>query len=212
MHCILCHSSQIVDIQSISKATLSSLYRKNFGIDIERLLHTDLAYMHCQDCDLRFFACLDGGIPTGDNDFYNALNQLDWYYFDEKNEYSFAKDFIKENASVLEVGCGKGAFAKYIPQSATYTGLEFSTEAKTMAAKNGINIQNISIEDLALRYIKKSQKEKFDVACSFQVLEHVSDPHSFIASQIKVLKSLSDSTSDSTSNSDIVGGGGANRF
>ncbi|TLD93550.1 methyltransferase domain-containing protein [Helicobacter magdeburgensis] len=191
--CILCHSNDTHITQNINKDELIALYKRSFGTDIQSLITSDLLYHHCKACDLRFFTCEDGSIPTGDDAFYNALNQLDWYYFSEKHEYHFAKKFIAKDSKVLEVGCGKAAFANFLPQETKphYVGLEFSTQAKQMAAKNGIVIENISVEEFA-----KSHAQTFDVACSFQVLEHTSNPNSFIQAQIDCLKA------------DILTGGG----
>ena len=57
------------------------------------------------------------------------MQNLEWYYMDEKDEYDYAKNFIKESDLVLEIGCGKGAFAQKI-STKKYVGLEFSRKAK----------------------------------------------------------------------------------
>ena len=191
--CILCHSNDTHITQSVAKSDITTLYQKAFGIDTQSLITSNLLFHHCNTCDLRFFTCEDGSIPTGDDAFYNTLNQLDWYYFSEKHEYHFAKKFIAKDSKVLEVGCGKAAFAHFLPQETKphYVGLEFSTQAKQMAAKDGILIENISVEEYA-----KSHAGHFDVACSFQVLEHVANPYAFIQAQVECLKS------------DILRGGG----
>lgn len=180
--CILCNSDKTQITQTIDAAKLTALHKKSFNIDTSKILTENLHYWHCDECDLRFFTLENGEIPSGDNDFYNALNKIDWYYMSEKNEYNFAKKFIKDSTKILEVGCGKAAFTKFIPNKQNYTGLEFSTDAKEMAAKNQINIQNSLVEDFA-----KTNKNNFDVACSFQVLEHTNNPHSFIKAQIECL-------------------------
>lgn len=185
MNCILCHSNDTHILQEVKQKQLNALYKKVFDINTSHLITSDILYHHCKSCDLRFFNTKEGKIPTGDNDFYNALNSLQWYYFGEKDEYHYAQKYINAQSKVLEVGCGKGAFAHFLPQEAKkhYVGLEFSTGAKEMAAKDGICIENISIEEYA-----KNHAQYFDVTCSFQVLEHVANPHSFIASQIQCLK------------------------
>ncbi|CUU39677.1 class I SAM-dependent methyltransferase [Helicobacter typhlonius] len=184
-NCILCHSNNTEITQEVKQDDINALCRKVYGMDTSYLITSDLLYHHCKSCDLRFFTTKDGTIPTGDNNFYNTLTELDWYYFSEKHEYSFAKQFINKDSKVLEVGCGKAAFAHFLPQEAKahYVGLEFNTQAKELAAKNGILIENIPIEEYA-----KSHAHSFDIACSFQVLEHVSNPHSFISAQIQCLK------------------------
>ena len=101
---------------------------------------------------------------------------------DEKEKYMYAKKYIKSNDKVLEVGSGKGAFAKYL-ETKDYIGLDFIKNAKKMVFENGIKIENETIQDYAKKY-----SESFDIVVSFQVLEHVSDPKSFIESKIKALK------------------------
>lgn len=182
MKCILCERQNLVLLQTIKAEDLIALY-KRMGVEVSHILTQDLCYWHCECCDLRFFALKDGEIPTGDNAFYTELIKNSWYYMSEKNEYDFAIDFIKKGDRVLEVGCGAGIFGKRLQDFAQYTGLEFSTTAKELAAQNGVNIQNISVQEFA-----KSHKNSFDVACSFQVLEHTANPRSFLNAQIECLR------------------------
>lgn len=186
--CILCKWDQTTILEEIDTQLLQQQYRK-LPIQTHRYIQAPLFYHHCPKCDFRFYALENGDIPTGDNDFYNSINKFSWYYFSEKYEYSYAQKWIAQNHHVIEVGCGKAAFAKYIPHTC-YTGLELSTDAKEMAQENGVEIQNISIQDYA-----KEHPNSHDVACSFQVLEHVSDPFSFLQSQVSVLKGGGDTHS-----------------
>lgn len=176
MKCELCKSTAILK-DTIQYDQLVHEYKRQLKVDLI-IPKQNIGFYSCPSCDYSFFATEDKSDISGDNDFYNTLNKLSWYYFSEKHEYDFAKQFIKNEDKVLEVGCGKAVFAKYIPQ-AQYTGLEFNTDAKKMAQENGIAIENISIQDYAKSHAKES-----DVVCSFQVLEHVSDPHSFIQAKI----------------------------
>lgn len=179
--CILCGYHQTSIIEKIDTQLLQKLYKK-LSIDTYQYIQTPLFYHHCLECDFRFYALENGEIPTGDNDFYNSINKFPWYYFSEKYEYAYAQKWIIKDHQVVEVGCGKAAFAKYIPY-AHYMGLELSTDAKIMAQKNGVEIENISIQNYAQQHPESS-----DIVCSFQVLEHVSNPHSFLQSQVKTLR------------------------
>lgn len=201
MKCILCYSDNVANIEQIRAESLIALYKKAFHIAVDNILHQDIIYWHCKECDLRFFSLKNGEIPCGDNAFYNAINGLEWYYMSEKHEYHFVKNYIKDTSKVLEVGCGRAAFAEFIPDKRNYTGLELSTNAKEMAAKNNVNIINSFVENFA-----RESKESFDIACSFQVLEHTSTPYSFIESQIKCLKNGLESTNNKSANNN--GGGG----
>lgn len=176
MQCPLCKKQANLK-EIISNKQLISEYKRQLSVTIS-LPEDDIGLYNCPYCDYLFFSDQNKQEISGNNEFYNTLNKLPWYYFSEKHEYDYVKDFIKHGDRVLEVGCGKAAFAKYIPQ-AKYTGLEFSTDAKKMAQENGITIENISIQDYS-----KSHLGEFDIVCSFQVLEHVSDPYSFIQAQV----------------------------
>lgn len=176
--CILCDSIDIELIEILDRNDLITLYWRDYKCDVSNLVKKDIEFLLCKKCDSRFFQ------PEfiGNENFYNSLQKFGWYYQDEKYEYEFVSKLIKENQHVLEVGCGKAAFSKYLNKSIKYTGLDFSVEAKKMAEINGIKIENDSIHEFAKR------KKKYDVVCSFQVLEHVSRPYEFIESSLACLR------------------------
>lgn len=180
MKCKLCQQRAEIR-EKISNKSLSTQYKKQLNIQIS-LPKEDIGLYHCHSCDYLFFSSHDNKDISGDNSFYNELNQLPWYYFNEKYEYEYAKQFINPNDKVLEVGCGKAAFAKYISK-ACYKGLELSTNAKKMAQENGIIIENSSIQAYA-----HSHPNSVDFVCSFQVLEHINNPQLFIQSKIDACK------------------------
>jgi 2-polyprenyl-3-methyl-5-hydroxy-6-metoxy-1,4-benzoquinol methylase len=176
--CPLCGDTHFDEVDHISKARLRSLYLKEYNTDIGHLVTEDLSLYQCSNCDLKFF---DPSF-TGDQNFYRDLQKFDWYYKDDKLEYHYAKDFIKKNNSVLEIGSGKGAFSKLLATK-KYMGLEFSEGASELAALEGIEVRSQSIEDHAVL-----NHEKYDVVCSFQVIEHTSDPKSFMQASVDCLK------------------------
>lgn len=179
MICPLCKNEEIHLLEVVDKTLLSSQYKKLTGVDFSYLITEDLQYCECDKCKLRFF----NPLITGDEAFYKALQKFDWYYLDEKNEYDEAVKYISSTDKVLDVGSGKGAFSKLLPTK-DYVGLDRSQNAKMMAAKNGILVENEMIQDYA-----DTHPSNFDVVASFQVLEHVSTPDIFIESQLKALKS-----------------------
>lgn len=176
--CPLCESKHIKIIETIDRKDLLQIYRYLMRIDLNYLVFQDLDYCECQKCKLRFFHPM----ITGDEKFYNVLQKFDWYYMDEKEEYLYAKNYIKPMDKVLEIGSGKGAFTKHI-ETKDYIGLHFSEYAKILAAQNGREILNLSIEDYA-----RKNPNSIDVVVSFQVIEHVTNPKSFIESSISALK------------------------
>jgi len=178
MLCRLCSSKNICLLQTIRREQLISKWAK-LGISTSYLLRNDLEYMLCKECDLRFYKPM----ITGDENFYNALQKFDWYYMDNKKEFKYAIDVIKSDDEVLEIGSGSGGFLKQI-SAKRFVGLELSQEAIKIAAERSIRLENEIIEDHA-----RNHKDHYNVVCSFQVLEHVNNPHSFLQSAVDVLKS-----------------------
>jgi len=178
--CPLSGSSNVTLIEQINASDLIKMYNKFLKSDISKEFGDvqKIGYYHCIDSDLRFFYPM----VTGSENFYEHLQKFEWYYMDEKDEYDYAKNFIKESDLVLEIGCGKGAFAQKI-STKKYVGLEFSRKAKEIAFSKGILIENESIQSHSVAH-----PAKYDVVCAFQVLEHVSEIRSFIESSIKALK------------------------
>jgi len=178
--CPLCHSLQIETVENLTVLDIVSLYSNYFDMDVTKIFGEieSINFCHCTKCDLFFF----DPMVVGNEEFYSKLQNFNWYYMEEKNEYEYAASLITENDSVLEIGSGKGAFAKLITAQ-NYVGLEFSQSAQIMAASNGIKLLNQSIQEHALEY-----PGEYDVVCSFQVLEHVSNPRSFIEAAVDCIR------------------------
>ncbi len=180
MSCLLCSSSDLDIIEKIPCECLRRAYKRK-GINVDRLMHVDckdIKFVQCNNCGLRFF------VPevTGDEAFYKQLQKFSWYYLNDKQEYVYAIKNIDHGSSVLEVGSGSGAFANYLKDN-KYTGLEFSKDAVKLAQDNGVNVINQAVELFAEEHVGC-----YDFVCSFQVLEHVRNPYSFLAAQIRALK------------------------
>lgn len=179
MKCPLCDSDKNHIIEVIRKDNLIQLYKKQLNINIKFLIKKDITYFCCDECELRYF---DPQFP-GDENFYNQLQKYDWYYLNEKFEYEYVAKYLNNDDRVLEIGSGKGAF-KIQSGISDYIGLEFSTEAKRIAAENGIKIFNETIEEHS-----EGNKESYTKIISFQVLEHVTNTKEFIEKSLDCLKS-----------------------
>lgn len=176
MQCKLCLNRNAITLQSLSVADLETLYGNNHQLPIRRLFKEDkIDLAECPDCGLRFFSpCI-----TGDEVFYNGLQSASWYYVDSKHEFDFVAGMIDSRERVLDVGSGRGAFAALIGNAERYVGLDFSDQACMAAARDGVTVLN---EDIAIH--SERVGSVYDAVCSFQSLEHVSDPHEFLSAMI----------------------------
>lgn len=170
--CPLCQAGGNAVREAIQTAFISNLYQRQFGIDvgylfadIERLLFSE-----CGACGLFHFS----PPVTGDGKFYGRLQNEPWYYLESKYEYDFVANLIDRGASVLDIGSGNGAFAERLTSGVRYLGLDLNIESK--ARGGGADVVNESIEKHSL-----SNRERYDFVVSFQSLEHVADPYSFLA-------------------------------
>jgi SAM-dependent methyltransferase len=178
--CALCGATDVDVEERIDTTVLSRLYRQMLGIDLTAFFAATsvLELCKCNACDFRYF------YPsiTGDADFYRQLKKHDWYYIKEKQEFLFAGEEIGTDDAVLDVGCGDGNFARYI-RAKQYVGLELNPAAVEEARSRNLAVFADSIEEYA-----SEKAGTIDVVCAFQVLEHVTDPRSFIESCVHCLK------------------------
>ena len=92
-------------------------------------------------------------------------------------EHLKAYEFLKDEArgkKVLEVGCGDGYGAAYLADVASeVTAIDYDQEvvARALAKYGRANLKFLPMEAGALRF----EDNSFDVVCSFQVIEHISE-------------------------------------
>lgn len=115
----------------------------------------------------------------------------DEYLADEKNllfavarkRLDFLRKHISEDhfQSVLEIGCGYGHFLKVMEGAKLKVGIEPSS-AQASFARSFFNIENIieGTYETALPISSKNSQVKFDLICSFHVIEHLVDPANFL--------------------------------
>jgi SAM-dependent methyltransferase len=178
--CPLCQSKELSRLDEICLRDLDELFRQRFDLPVaeefESLDH--LVLYSCLRCHLRHFHPLVGGSQL----FYQRLNRNRWYYIVEKREYQSAAAVIAEGATVLDIGCGEGAFARWIP-SCRYVGLEMNRLKEREPRENLPVILAEGIKEHALAH-----QESYDVVCFFQVLEHVVDISGFLEQSIRCLR------------------------
>ncbi|MGC6406283.1 bifunctional 2-polyprenyl-6-hydroxyphenol methylase/3-demethylubiquinol 3-O-methyltransferase UbiG [Bisgaard Taxon 45] len=130
--------------------------------------------------------------PQGDFKPIHQLNPLRLSYIAQQANGLMDK-------KVLDVGCGGGILSESMAKhGARVTGIDMSSAplqvAKNHALESGLHIdyQQITIEDFLQNqtalYAEKGDDEKFDVITCMEMLEHVPDPSSIIASCKQLLK------------------------
>lgn len=176
-------STNVVLEEEIQCSFLIENYKKQLNIDVRKYfkdLKTVQIYK-CLDTGFRFYYPLT---TDGDGEFYESLQKHLWYYVDWKWEHEIASKIIKSMDKVLEIGCARGGFLKKIQQTGIECiGLELNESAVEYGQSRGLEILSQSIQNHA-----KENPEKYDVVCSFQVLEHISEVKEFIQASIDTMK------------------------
>ena len=115
-----------------------------------------------------------------DPDAYTGMNSLQnehWWYFSRRRIISriISKLKLRQNASILEVGCGTGGNLEMLSQHGKVKGVEKNKSALEITHQNAgsRNLQNVEIESGALPDNLPYGTETFDLICLFDVLEHI---------------------------------------
>lgn len=182
----LTYSKNVAFLEEIDMKLLVERYQIYYKMDITRFFK-DIP-------KIEIYKCLDTGFDffypfnlAGDADFYDELQQNDWYNQEWKGEHQIvAHQFKKEKIKVLEIGASVGNFLRIIQNDYAHIeicGLEMNEKVVQKAQQNGLNIINESVEQHVL-----SHQNYYDVVCSFQVLEHIIFPIPFLEANIQCLK------------------------
>lgn len=166
-------------IKEFESSDIVKRYKDQFNIDVSAFFdELDRFYLlKCNESGYEFYAPFT---LSGNEDFYKGLSSFDWYYMPWKWEHEQTLNFALKANTILEVGCGSGSYLKKISQlfpDKKVTGLEI-----TIVDDKSPFILNQTIEEHAtLNY-------QYDMICSFQVLEHITDVNSFLKASLKLLR------------------------
>jgi SAM-dependent methyltransferase len=167
-------------VQWVSADLLADLWRWEFRVDVRPSFQGITRFGLWQSpTGLYFF---DPMLP-GDAQFYAGLYRtIGARRPPRTNSYrgdcNLAAGHVKDGDRVLDVGCGFGAFRRVVPQ-AHYVGLDphFAGE---------IGQDWVRAETLGEHL--KQNAGAYDVACAFQVLEHVANPVEMLRDMARAVK------------------------
>ena len=130
--------------ETIRALEVNHLYRSMVDFDV---VDRDFNYFICSHCTLGFFR----PEPTIPDRLYPHLSEYKWYYQPEKTEFKRAAKLIVERdlQNVLEIGCGEGYFAKYLPPGTRYVGLEKNPVAVSKGSNSQLDIRPTDIEQFS---------------------------------------------------------------
>lgn len=173
-------------ISKINTKEIITGYMKTYNMDVSNNFK-NLEFVYICECPLSLLRFYYPFNLDGDGQFYKELSMNDWYYSEDRWEHKEIVEFIKPNSTVLEIGSGDGVFLKTLStdKKIEYTGLELNLLAIEKAKLKNIHLTN----DLLSEHVSDPGNiGKYDVVCSFQVLEHISVINSIMVDSIKALK------------------------
>lgn len=156
---------------------------KSIGVDVGRFFEglNSIELFECNKTGYRFYHPFSS---IGDADFYKDLSLNRANYYSTRWEHIKALPILNSKQKVLEIGCGFGIFLNLLKNNLIEAeGIELNPEAIVKCKVNGYKVYDLLINDFA-----KKNQEKYDVVCSFQVLEHITNVHDFIKNALITLK------------------------
>lgn len=170
-------------IRDIGVDKVIALYDK-IGIDIRRFFKNldTIEIRRCKRTGYRYYFPFD---IFGDGSFYDDLQKSTRHYYPtNKWEHLETIKHINAGERVLEVGCATGYFMNMVSKKgAVCTGLEMSKKAIEEARHQGFTVFEEFLYEHSLTH-----RGNYDVVCSFQVLEHITDVKDYFESAICCLK------------------------
>lgn len=182
-NCPICKSSNIKFVYKFNDgaATQNRLYDS-----LEEALGVKKAAFSlycCKNCSFLFNVYSNTEKTKYSSDYNNNQDSSEYFhhYLMKTAKYLTQKYNLK-NKTVVEIGCGKGSFLRLLNN----LGVKNISGFDPAYVDDGSEIDKLVIKKL---FNKKYIKKKIDFIICRHVLEHIRDPHSFIASISECLKS-----------------------
>jgi len=179
--CLLCGARSIEIVDAFPSDLLQKAWSV-FGVSFSKATwsmfdHLDAVNLYrCSSCGFSF---CDPGL-AGNGLFYAELErQKASYYPPDVPEFIRTLGWARERKlrTVLDIGCGEGAFLDSARAAGLQcTGIELNLLAAEVCRGKGHTIHTRSVSEL----LSDKAMPRFDLVTVFQVLEHVSDPVTFL--------------------------------
>ena len=170
-------------VYRLHSSDIERRYREDLGMDVTRSFLT-LDYIELYRDVVNGYKFWYPSSIAGDELFYEEAMKLlaPHYYRETRWEYQRVDKYFGDDKRILEIGSGRGDFLNIVEKNSSYSvGLELNREAiKTKHC----------LSPLLPETVEEHSKncELYDVVCSFQVLEHIAEPHRFLLSSLKCLR------------------------
>lgn len=178
-------TNDVTELDKFDVAKIICAYKNELELNVEAYFK-ELKYISLYRCNVTGYRFYFPFFLEADSFFYEQLMQKKkQYYPGWKWENQVASSFIHETDKVLDVGCGDGAFISELSKrkKVSAEGLEFNPAALEKAKEAGLMVFQETVQNYAL-----VKKNKFDVVCSFQVVEHIAHLKSFLSAKLDLLK------------------------
>ena len=169
-------------IGKVHPKLLTKLWRYAGGVELGHLLLPHQMFgLWESDCGLAFFDPMVEGDQALYPGYYKNVEADRWLFDDRaggRADFAAAAALIAPGQKVLDVGCGRAAFRKHIPNT-DYIGLD--------PYRPDLDLDGIVLRETVQQHAERHGGE-YDVVCAFQVLEHSKEPMALARAMVRLLK------------------------
>lgn len=174
---------RVTRIRTLETAPLIADWAATYRIDIRDELH-DLDRIDVYRCDATGLVFFRPTSVAGSPTLYRRLQTATAYYAALKWEHLTALRDLRGVRTVLEIGCGAGAFVRRAREAGLDArGVDVNPDAVAEARRAGLPVELPGPGGFAT-----IPGTGFDAVCAFQVLEHLAEPGEFLASAVRLLR------------------------
>jgi SAM-dependent methyltransferase len=182
--CPLCGGESTERIRTYQASTICEAWEQSLQMEIREEFQglQEFEADRCLTCGFEFYK--PDGI-AGSPKLYERLERFSWYYMPRKWEHDIALQDLDSCENGIEIGAGRGDFVTRVQKEKriSFGGCELNLSAVAAAKRVGLELDLETAEGLA-----KTRAGNYDAVCSFQVLEHLTEPASFLKAAVTLLR------------------------